>query len=479
MAININTVTDYFEYNGNEMARIYQPLVQGINEVGIYNIYDTKQMLVSGRYDEFVIDGISYSSQTATISALLPVIYNEPVGVTTINESDVINWDVAYDDSITNIGVTGTATKTITLTQRDGSTLTANFADNSGGSGGGDSFTGATFNTGTGNLDIISTGTTISVNLDGRYLETITDDYVNSASFNTGNGVLTLNRISGGTATVDLDGRYLTSFTETYSTPSQLLTAIKTVDGSGSGLDADLLDGQNGTYYQTASNALTTSTNFGGDVSGTYNAIVIANDSHTHDGRYYTETESDAKYLLNTTDTLTGNLTVTGTITANSTLGAGTASELGVINLKKGDGGEVAISYENNYMRYRRAGAGIVSGWRWDNYDTVALTLTTAGALTAVGDITAPAFYEASDITLKTNIKPISKTFRTFELKEELGIKRYGVIAQEVEANNPELVKTNEAGIKSVNYIDLLVMKLAEQENRIEELENIINEINK
>ena len=57
---------------------------------------------------------------------------------------------------------------------------------------------------------------------------------------------------------------------------SEILTAIKTVDGSGSGLDADLLDGQQGSYY------LNTSTSFGGDVSGTYNAIVIANDSHTH-----------------------------------------------------------------------------------------------------------------------------------------------------------------------------------------------------
>jgi len=62
-------------------------------------------------------------------------------------------------------------------------------------------------------------------------------------------------------------------------------------DGSGSGLDADLLDGQHGSYYQTASDALTTSTTFGGDVSGTYNAIVVADDSHTHDTRYYTETE--------------------------------------------------------------------------------------------------------------------------------------------------------------------------------------------
>jgi hypothetical protein len=59
-------------------------------------------------------------------------------------------------------------------------------------------------------------------------------------------------------------------------TASEILTAIKTVDGSGSGLDADTLDGQEGSYY------LNTSTTFGGDVSGTYDAIVVANDSHTH-----------------------------------------------------------------------------------------------------------------------------------------------------------------------------------------------------
>ena len=34
-----------------------------------------------------------------------------------------------------------------------------------------------------------------------------------------------------------------------------------------------------------------TTTSFTGDVSGTYNATVVANDSHTHDTRYYTETE--------------------------------------------------------------------------------------------------------------------------------------------------------------------------------------------
>ena len=35
---------------------------------------------------------------------------------------------------------------------------------------------------------------------------------------------------------------------------NEILTAIKTVDGSGSGLDSDLLDGQEGSYYRNASN---------------------------------------------------------------------------------------------------------------------------------------------------------------------------------------------------------------------------------
>lgn len=40
------------------------------------------------------------------------------------------------------------------------------------------------------------------------------------------------------------------SFSETYSNASELLTAIKTVDGAGTGLDADLLDGQQGSHYR-------------------------------------------------------------------------------------------------------------------------------------------------------------------------------------------------------------------------------------
>lgn len=50
-------------------------------------------------------------------------------------------------------------------------------------------------------------------------------------------------------------------------TASEILTEIKTVDGSGSGLDADLLDGQQGSYYYPASNPNGYTSNIG-DITG-------------------------------------------------------------------------------------------------------------------------------------------------------------------------------------------------------------------
>ena len=53
-------------------------------------------------------------------------------------------------------------------------------------------------------------------------------------------------------------------------TASEILTAIKTVDGSGSGLDADLLDGQQGSYYAPLS-----SPTFTGNVSLSNGNVVL------------------------------------------------------------------------------------------------------------------------------------------------------------------------------------------------------------
>ena len=74
-------------------------------------------------------------------------------------------------------------------------------------------------------------------------------------------------------------------------TAADVLAKIKTVDGSGSGLDADLLDGQHGSYYYSPANAPDPTLTLNGDVSGSATftnlgnatlTVTVANDSHTH-----------------------------------------------------------------------------------------------------------------------------------------------------------------------------------------------------
>lgn len=136
-----------------------------------------------------------------------------------------------------------------------------------------------------------------------------------------------------------------------------VLSKLKTVDGSGSGMDADLLDGQQGAFYRNASNlnagtvptarlsgiynigisgnaatatklvapvSLTLSGDASGSVSfdGSEDAninVTVANDSHTHDTRYYQKGESDGRYArLDSDNTISGNVTINGKLTAGS-----------------------------------------------------------------------------------------------------------------------------------------------------------------
>jgi hypothetical protein len=94
------------------------------------------------------------------------------------------------------------------------------------------------------------------------------------------------------------------------------------------------------------------------------------------------------------------------------------------------------------------------------------------------GDVTADAFFENSDKRLKTNIKKISKSVYSYELKTQPGITVYGTIAQEIEKTNPEVVKKpDDGGMMSVNYNSFLSLKLAEQENENKEQNNKIDSL--
>ena len=87
-------------------------------------------------------------------------------------QSTINNWNEAYDNHIVSIAVTGTSTKTITLTQKDGGTISANFTDNSGSAAeqdtlatvtgrGATTTTASTFNTITMNTPIVGSSAKI------------------------------------------------------------------------------------------------------------------------------------------------------------------------------------------------------------------------------------------------------------------------------------------------------------------------------
>lgn len=98
-----------------------------------------------------------------------------------------------------------------------------------------DYISGASFNTGNGVLTLTGVGNAgATVDLDGRYSTTDTNDidYVSNVTFNDTNGNLTFTGIGNAFNTsVNLDGRYLTSFTETdpvfTASPAAGITALQ------------------------------------------------------------------------------------------------------------------------------------------------------------------------------------------------------------------------------------------------------------
>ena len=107
--------------------------------------------------------------------------------------------------------------------------------------------------------------------------------------------------------------------------------------------------------------------------------------------------------------------------------------------------------------------------------ETTSAGITVTGAITASGDITA-----FSDDTLKTNVQVIDNAVSkveqlrgvTFDRIED-GSTSTGVIAQELKEVLPEAVHTNEQGLHSVAYgnvVGLLIEAIKEQQKQIDTL---------
>jgi hypothetical protein len=241
----------------------------------------------------------SNNSGRTYIQDILLDSFGHITGITTATETVVDT-----NDYINNVQLVGS---TLRFTGSGGSAFTgdidlSSFLDNTN-----YYTTGATFNTGNGIVTFTrNDGGTYTVDLDGRYGTSSTDYYTTGATFNTSNGIITYTRNDGGTYTVDIDGKYLDSSSYT---AADVLSKLLTVDGSGSGLDADTLDGNNSSYFYAASNPsgyISSYLNYftTGATFNTSNGVITfsRNDGNTYtvdiDGRFSTTDHThDDRYL--------------------------------------------------------------------------------------------------------------------------------------------------------------------------------------
>ena len=117
---------------------------------------------------------------------------------------------------------------TVTITSTDTNTTNWNFKADTNTAENISAGETLTFASGT-NVSIDQSGNTLTINSTDTNTNDI--DYINAASFDTSDGVLTLSGVGNAGATVDLDGRYLTSYTET-STLANVISRGNSTNGT-------------------------------------------------------------------------------------------------------------------------------------------------------------------------------------------------------------------------------------------------------
>jgi hypothetical protein len=201
-----------------------------------------------------------------------------------------------------------------------------------------------------------------------------------------------------------------------------------------------------------------------------------------------------------------GDVLVGGIITATTFSGSG--ANLTTLNASNLSSGTVATARlasgtadATTYLRGDQTWASISGGGATLSNDTTTnatyyptFSSTTSGTYStayvsntkctfnpSTGTLSATQFTSLSDRTQKTNIRPIENAIET--VKQLEGVKydwidnhsqsSIGVIAQDIEKVLPEVVTTNENGIKSVSYgniVGVLIEAIKEQQKEIEEL---------
>jgi hypothetical protein len=151
--------------------------------------------------------------------------------------------------------------------------------------------------------------------------------------------------------------------------------------------------------------------------------------------------------------------------------------EIGDIN---GVSGEAYISSDSSDITFYNSGSTTLNLQSNNRVKigsgSASYTFDVTGTGRFTSTVRATNFILSSDERLKTKIKDLEPTkidvdWKSFEMKEEEGDYRTGVIAQDLEKSHPEFVSQDEDGFKSVKYVDLLIAKISELESRLAKLE--------
>ncbi len=170
--------------------------------------------------------------------------------------------------------------------------------------------------------------------------------------------------------------------------------------------------------------------------------------------------------------TFMGGISIPGNLSASGTTNLGTTI-IGTSSSTKG----LTIHGNIDATGWTKIGSTLnVSGKTTLGSSSTSADLQVYGSINATKNITASAFYESSDKNLKEDITSISAIdlARDIQLKEFRfkadGIKRYGVIAQDLlEEGLDNLVSTKNNHL-TVDYISLLCLKIAQLEEEIKKI---------
>ena len=242
--------------------------------------------------------------------------------------------------------------------------------------------------------------------------------------------------------------------------------------------------------------ALATSRTIGlsGDVSGSGSfdgtgnltiAATVADNSHSHTIGNVTglQTALDAGFVSASASNDTITFTTAGGTTSSVSISDAVLSTEqvqdiigGMVSSNTETGIGVTYNDSTGKLDFSVTAAGVVTAG--SNLSYSGSTLNVASSPTFSGTVTAADFNSTSDERLKTNVETIADAGSkvaalrgvNFDWKES-GAKTMGVIAQEVEAVIPEVVATDDEGMKSVNYqamVGLLIEAVKELQAKVD-----------